>query len=164
MFQCLNRSSKDAVEHTRMMTGSQFFMGLKSLFEDIRKRNDLKKVELQVFSYLNMAGDENTSSDICKNMNLNKAMVSKTLDALNKRGLVEYKTDEKDRRFVHYFITEKGQPIVEDLHNVWNYTHINLFKGLSDEEVNQFFDICKKMHHNMLEMQALNNEEENQKC
>lgn len=147
-------------EHARMMTGNQFWLGLKRLFDDIRKRNDLKKVELQVIGYLNMAGDENTSSDICRNMHLNKAMVSKTLDALNKRGLVDYKTDENDRRFVHYFITEKGQLIVNDLHNVWNYTHNNLFKGIPDEEIDQFFKTCKKMHANMLAMQ--DKEEENQ--
>ncbi len=150
MFNC----DTGPMERMHMMHGNQFIIGLKERFDVTRKEHDLKKVELQIISYLSMASDEdNTSSDIVRNLHMNKAMVSKTLDALNKRGLVEFRTDAKDRRYVHYYTSEQARPILDKLNEVWEYTKINLFKGLEKDEVDEFFRIARIMHTNMMEMQ-----------
>lgn len=150
MFNC----DTGPMERAHMMHGNQFIIGLRERFEVARKAHDLKKVELQIISYLSMATDEdNTSSDIVRNLHMNKAMVSKTLDTLNKRGLVEFRTDAKDRRYVHYFTTDQAQPILDSLSEAWEYTKQNLFKGLEKSEIDEFFRITRIMHSNMLEMQ-----------
>lgn len=146
-----------SIERMRVIHGNQFVLEMKTRFENIRKQYDLKKVELQIINYLfNCENEENTAKDITIMLHMNKAMVSKNLDALCKKNLVETKTDENDRRFIHYYVTEEAKPIIEDIQNTWDYMQINLFDGVSEEDRELFYQICKTLHANLLKMQDCN--------
>lgn len=148
-----------SIERMKIVHGNQFVMEIKKKFEDIRKQYNLKKVELQIINYLfNCEDNANTAKDITIMLHMNKAMVSKNLDALSKRNLVFAKPDEKDRRFIHYFVTEEAKPIIEGIQDTWVYMEKNLFVGVTEEERDQFYRICKILHSNLIHMQDKPNE------
>jgi len=147
----------------RMVYGNQFVIRLKEMFANTRKKHNLTNVEMQILSYLNMAEEtDNTSKAICQNMHMNKAMVSKTLDGLSKRNLVCFKTDENDRRYVHYYLTEEAKPITEDFQSVWDYLHSNLFVGFDEDEIAAFFKMCRRIHENMMKIDEQSKSEESE--
>ncbi len=154
MFQC-----RQSVENREsLFRGNQFVLNLKGKFDDLRKKHDLKKVEMQILWYVYIADEtENTPGDICKHLGMNKAMVSKGLDALYKRNMVVCAMDENDRRYVHYTIGENGEAVCDDFEHLWEYMRVNLFKGIPQKDVDTFLDVAKKMHMNLLELEKEEN-------
>lgn len=136
-----------------LLKGNQFILSLKIMFDDLRKKYDLKKVEMQILWCVYISEENvNTPSDIGRILAMNKAMVSKGLDSLYKRNMVTYLVDDKDRRYVHYTIGENGKAVCEDFEHLWDYMREKLFKGIPKEDVDKFLEVAKKMHMNLLEL------------
>lgn len=152
MFKC-KQSEQD---REGLLKSNQFVLGLKMKFDELRKKYDLKKVEMQILWCVYVADDKvNTPGEICRHLAMNKAMVSKGLDSLYQRKMVTYWVDDKDRRYVHYTIGENGEAICEDFERLWEYMKERLFKGIPQKDVDTFLKVAKKMHENLLELEEL---------
>lgn len=148
-------------ERDRMKSGNLFFQAWREQNEIVRKKHNLKKVEAQILGYLYIANPgETRGTDICKYLQMNKAMVSKTLDALEKRGLVEYQADENDRRFVHYYLADAAKPLCDDWNAIWSHAKSELFHGIPAEQVNIFLQVSRKMYENLIALSFDNQNQE----
>lgn len=85
-----------------------------------RKRKDepLSSETLDILSRIALAQEAVTPLAISRQTGLTKPMVSKLIEGLNKKGYLEKKKDEKDRRSYFLQITEEGRRV---LNQTWQY-------------------------------------------
>jgi DNA-binding MarR family transcriptional regulator len=66
----------------------------------------------------------NTCTDLSRNMDHDKGALTRVVDQLVERGLIERRRDDDDRRVSNLFVTDAGYAVVADLAgrvvDVWN--------------------------------------------
>jgi DNA-binding MarR family transcriptional regulator len=122
-------------------------------FNEIKKKYGLKKVEIETLFYLSKCGSENTPTDITRRLNLNRGHVSQAIDALLKKDLIAAVADQKDRRSMHYTITTGAVTIIDEIANAKKKMDAQILKGITEEELDTYRQITKKIIANIREMQ-----------
>jgi DNA-binding MarR family transcriptional regulator len=135
-----------------VLKGNDFKHLVDRVFDEIKKKYDLKRVEIEVLFFLSKCGSENTPTDITKRLNLNRGHVSQSVDGLLKRQLISAVADEQDRRCMHYTITENAAPIIEEIAQAKEAMDRQILKGITDEELKQYRMISDKMIKNIREL------------
>lgn len=77
--------------------------------------------------------------------------VTRMLDALEKRGLVTRTADPEDRRKYLIFFTEAGKALMNRLAPLAIEERRRLFQGLSQQELDAFEAVLKRIEQNILE-------------
>lgn len=131
-----------------LFLGRKFKSLLKHCFEPIRRKYDLKQVEIEVLSYL-AANPGATSTDVYKELNLNKGHVSQSTIHLQSCGLIELHVNPKDKRSATYSLTEKGYSVYSDIMLIHDDVLSKLFEDVSSEEKKVFLDISGKVLRNI---------------
>jgi DNA-binding MarR family transcriptional regulator len=134
------------------LKGGDFKRLLDSQLDEIKKKYQLKKVEIEVLFYLSKCGSENTPTDITKRLNLNRGHVSQAIDALLKRQLIASVADQQDRRCMHYTITPNAVSIIDEITNVKKKMDEQILKGITEEELAVYKKISEKMKKNIREI------------
>jgi DNA-binding MarR family transcriptional regulator len=134
------------------LKGGDFKRLIDMQFDEIKKKYNLKKVEIEVLFFLSRCGDENTPTDITKRLNLNRGHVSQAIDALLKRELVSSVADTQDRRCMHYTITTNAVEIIDEIAGAKKRMDEQILKGISEEELEQYKKTSDKMIKNIREL------------
>jgi DNA-binding MarR family transcriptional regulator len=134
------------------LKGSDFKHLVDKQFEEIKKKYDLKKVDIEVLFFLSKCGNENTPTDITKRLNLNRGHVSQAIDNLLKRQLINAVADEKDRRCMHYTITAKAVSLIDEIANVKKEMDQQILQGITEEELAVYKRISDRMTKNIREL------------
>jgi DNA-binding MarR family transcriptional regulator len=134
------------------LKGGDFKRLIDTQFDELKRKHGLKKVEIEVLFFLSKCGDENTPTDITKRLNLNRGHVSQAIDYLLKRQLIAAAADEQDRRCMHYTITPKAVPIIDEIAQVRESMEEQVFKGITEEELEMYKKISDKMIKNIRRM------------
>ena len=132
-----------------ILRGGQFKRILENSMTEIRKATGLKRVEVEVIHFLHICGEKNTMKDICMNLQMNKGHISTAMDSLCKKQYVVAVQDKEDRRYVHYFLTDKSALVAERISEKWNDLMAQLSKGISEKEVEHFKRIARIIGKNM---------------
>ena len=108
-----------------MKRSTELFIGLRSLFrlyDKMLKRvcteHDLTLVEADIISFLQNNPEKDTAADIVELRMLSKGAVSKGVDALIRKGLLERIPDTKDRRRIHLKLNRQAEPVMESINEV----------------------------------------------
>lgn len=115
----------------------------------IRKKYNLCRIDLQILTYLESAGEYNTSKNIVDTGFFTKGHVSQSLTRLHEMELVEMVQDKQDRRLYHLFLTEKAKEIVGQVHEVQSRINQIVFKDISKEELHLLSKIAAKITDNI---------------
>lgn len=135
-----------------ILRGGQFKRLIELTIHEIRKRTGLKRVEVEILYFLHNSNEKNTMKDICHYMQMNKGHISIALDGLCKKGYITQNQDAEDRRYIHYHLTDSSNEIVEQIDIEWNKMMVQLAKGISEEELEQFKLIARKIGNNIEEI------------
>ena len=122
----------------------------KAYLEMTRKYN-LTNNEIAVVSYLSIS-EKDTASDIVNELLFSKSHVSLSVDSLVKKGLIEKVQDQQDKKISHLLLTEKADPMINDLFLRKKEIEEIFFKGFTREEKTQFQMLIEKMVSNITEM------------
>ena len=87
--------------------------------------------------------------DIEEAFHLSHPTVSGLLSRLEKKGFIQLKTDENDRRCKRIFILPKGEECTDTLHQTILATEEKLVSGFTEEEKNQFRSLLERTVTNM---------------
>ena len=131
-----------------LFLGRKFKTLLKKSFEPIRKKYGLKQVEIEVLSYL-AANPEATSTDVYKELNLNKGHVSQSTIHLQAKKKIELHTNPNDKRSATYSLTDTGYSVYNEVMKIHAQILSNLFSGISDTEKKQFLAVSDKILNNI---------------
>ncbi len=135
-----------------MLKGNAFCNMVESFHADMRKRYGLKKNEIEVLFFLGSCREMNTPSQVASMTQMTRGHVSQAIDTLLSRELITGEQDEKDRRSIHYFVTDKAKVIVKELEKSRDEMEVRLFEGVSAEERETLERLILKVSSNMEEI------------
>ena len=84
-----------------------------------------------------------------ENSLLDNARITREVDALEKRNLVERRSVNNDRRKVALFLTDKGHAIKEDLLRIQIQHYEKSLENISDDDLKNLERILKQVDDNM---------------
>ncbi len=126
--------------------------------QGLMKKYDLKIADIDVLYYVAHSGKKNLAKDIVDG-GMSKANVSKTVEHLHRKGLVELCADKEDRRCVHIEPTEDAKEIICEVENIRKDMGISLSKGISEDDreavVRVMHQLCENMSHELYEMEKI---------
>ncbi len=104
--------------------------------------------------------NENVSQkQIADGFNISAAAVAVTLKKLESLGLIVRSASETDSRRNHICISEKGMEIIEQTRLIFGAIDRLMFKGFSDEEIEQLRVFSQRMYDNLVEADGVTTEQ-----
>ena len=120
---------------------TEIWTGLRSLLrlydhmlKDVCKEHGLTLVEAEVVSFLRNNPKKDTAADIVELRMISKGAVSKAVEELIRKSLLERIPDTEDRRRIHLSLTDHALPIIEKIEEAKTNFMQELFAGLTSEE------------------------------
>ena len=130
---------------------------LTRLSEALQEEVGVSLVEQEFLGQVGKAGGEIRMSDVAHNLWVSKAAVTKIVDRLEERELVERRPAESDRRVIHLVLTQEGGRV---LRGSWKlieaWVKENFADRLSREEVKELGGILQKLIESHGQWEALN--------
>ena len=94
--------------------------------------------------------DGQTQQSLADVSNKNKASITHLIDNLEKRRLVERRTDKSDRRNKLIFLTSEGASLQEELSSIVKKTTREATAGIDKKELKLAKKVLKKMVENLV--------------
>lgn len=108
-------------------------------------RGGLARPEYDVLTALRRVGGDLTPTQLARETFASGAAVTKRLRLLEERGLVERRTDERDRRVSHLSLTERGQELIDWLLPEQVRYDASLLSELSTQRQRELADILSEL-------------------
>ncbi len=106
--------------------------------------------EVAVLLFLSRnAPQQDTSTDIAAVHGISKALVARSVDRLQKRGLIAGERDADDRRLIHLRLCGEGEAIAAQMRQDCRRIAAQLHAGISEEELHAAHRIMRKMQRNL---------------
>ena len=132
-----------------MTRSTELWMGLRSLlrlYDKMLKKvcmeHDLTVIEADVISFLQNNPGKDTAADIVDLRLLSKGAVSKAVESLLQKSLLERIPDTEDRRRIHLKLKPEAGPVTESIDEVREEFLNTVLDGFAKEELEahaQFF-------------------------
>ena len=119
-----------------MRRGRQFKQLMNKKMDGIIREYDVKRVEIEILRFLA----------------LNKGQISKTLEHLCTMHYLESMPDKKDRRYMHYILSEEAKELVRRINAIWDDMHQQIMSGIQAEDRAIFNKVLKHAMANMERM------------
>ena len=116
--------------------------------QELMKKYDLRIADIDVLYYVAHAEGKNMAKDIADE-GMSKANVSKSVEHLHSKGLVELCADKEDRRCVHIEPTKEAQDIITEVEKIRKHMGISLSEGISKEDRETVVRVMHKLCDNM---------------
>ena len=117
-----------------LIMGQQFKKLYEKCYGHIMQTYGLKKIDIDVLYFLSHSGKQDTAKDIANLIYVSKAHVSKAIENLHQKALIDLIAEPSDRRYVHISISGSGQQIVDEIKQIRAKTEKILFDGISPED------------------------------
>lgn len=92
-----------------------------------------------------------TQAEAAENLGVSPASVALSAKRMCAAGLIERKSDALDMRCNRLTATEKGRRALDDFLSVFSEIDARTFEGFSDEELDQFYGMLRRMMNNIAE-------------
>ena len=128
---------------------TELLMGFRSLLrlydkmlKKVCREHDLSVIEADVVSFLQNNPGKNTAVDIVELRMLSKGAVSKAVESLIQKSLLERIPDREDRRRIHLKLKPEAADLTESIEDVRREFVDTVLEGFTKEELDthrQFF-------------------------
>ena len=112
-------------------------------------RMELTAAQGRIMGYIAHSPHPLCSRDIEEEFRLSHPTVSGLLSRLEKKGFIEFRPDENDRRCKRIFMLAKGRECHDTMHRTIEENEARLVEGFSPEEKEQFRSFLKRAIANM---------------
>lgn len=133
-----------------MSRSTELFIGMRNLFrlydkllKKVCMEHDLTVIEADIISFLENNPGKDTAADIVELRGLSKGAVSKAVECLIQKTLLERVPDLEDRRKIHLKIMPEAGPVTESINEVKEEFVGTILEGFTKEELemqSQFLD------------------------
>lgn len=120
-------------------------------YEMLRNQYEVKQIEIEILYYLSQKS-EASSSEICRELDLNKGQVSTAMENLRKRGFVTAKQDLSDRRYMYFSMTKLGGPVIQAAEQIKTRVESQIFAGFSEKDFQKLDYLTERIFNNMDEI------------
>jgi len=90
-----------------------------------------------------------TQSELTECLNRSPSTITKTVQRMEKAGLVKRCPDDSDERVSRVFLTDAGRAIQPAVEEVWNRLDRQIFAGFSPQELALFSDFLIRVCRNI---------------
>ena len=139
-----------------MNRSEQILLGIKdakNLYErqldPLVEGSGLSKLQIDVLLFLYNNPEHDTAQSVCSLRGLAKSNVSKGVDGLVRRGLLERRTDPDNRRTVRLKLTDKALPVVREGAACQDKFFRQLLQGISPAEMETVQRLFSQIHENV---------------
>lgn len=132
-----------------LMHGTRFKHLLSSRMETLMGEYGLRKIDVEILYYLSRCGNRDTSRDIREKYQFTKGHISQSVERLQEMGFVEGIPDQRDRRCIHFRLTEAASGAVRRISDMWDDMTAIIFEGVTEEEKRVLRLAAKKIARNM---------------
>ena len=91
---------------------------------------------------------------LAKAIGIEQPSLGRTLDQLEEKGLISRQTCANDRRAKRIKLTEKADPIIEEMETVIKQTRGEILSGISPEELDLLISLIARLEQNIIELQS----------
>ncbi|MDR1598876.1 MAG: MarR family winged helix-turn-helix transcriptional regulator [Oscillospiraceae bacterium] len=102
---------------------------------DAAERLGLSFAEADVLCFLRENPLYDNARDIAAYRDVSRAYVSKAVESLSAKGMLEVSRDKADRRYYHLVITDKAMDVAETLHEAQQGFYETVTQGLTESEL-----------------------------
>ncbi|MFA7119686.1 MAG: MarR family transcriptional regulator [Sphaerochaetaceae bacterium] len=141
-----------------MIKGGEILQRLRlimQLFElysgDVCEKYGLSQIELNIVMFLHNNPGKDTASEIIEQRRLPKANVSKAVELLIQKGLLQRMQDKGDRRRIHLMLTDEALKITPDISLAMDSFVAQLFSGFTLAERMLYADMNARIAQNATE-------------
>lgn len=131
------------------LKGTEFKHVVDTLFEPVKQKYGLKKVDIEVLYHLNKYRDFTTPTDIHNRLKINKGHISQAIDTLTSKGFIVATPNPKDKRSMHYSVTDEASEVIEEIMDIKTSFEEKVFAGISKEEIETYKKISCKIMKNI---------------
>ncbi|MBK2003769.1 MarR family winged helix-turn-helix transcriptional regulator [Listeria ivanovii] len=146
-IQLMNDVSEEDAIITELFLDFQWtYRNMQKVYDDVLDKNNLSESRFIILMFLKRAqNQELLPSVIAEKLGATRATVSKLLKAMELKGWIAKKTSTVDKRAIPVQLTEAGMNILEDFLPINFQTVHQLFDQLTQEEMQQFSYLLKKI-------------------
>lgn len=101
--------------------------------------------EMFILNYLTNKPDDATPSKLANAMNASTARIAMALRSLERKGLIQRRIDNEDRRKVLVSITELGFDLVKSEHEAVHDTMVKIIQELGEDDTREFMRIVDRI-------------------
>lgn len=113
----------------------------------------LNATSFQVIMFFANNPEFNTARDLCQFRGMKTGIASVAIEQLTQAGLLERRTDPKDRRVQRLYLTEKSDCLVEEGRAVQRRFFDQIRKGMTEEEFDIYIRLTMKLKDTIEEME-----------
>ncbi len=132
-----------------LMSGHQYKKLFEKKYEDMMKKYDLRKVEIEILYYIANCAEHDTAKDIASLQYISKAYISNSIERLTGKKYITVAEDGMDRRYSHIQITKTALPVIEEIKSIREEILSIIFKGISREDMDTMLCLSGQMVRNM---------------
>lgn len=96
---------------------------------------------------------EQSQIQLAKAIGIEQPSLVRTLDQLEEKGLIIRHICANDRRAKLIKLTEKAEPIMEEVNKVIDITHHEILSGITPEELVVFINLVERLEQNIINLQ-----------
>lgn len=104
---------------------------------------------IPILSYIK-ANPMCTQTEIAEEFSKTPAAITLSTQKLEKQGLIEKHIDKENLRVKRLTVTEEGKKLVKESVDVFDNIDLLMRKDISDEELENFYNVLYKMYKNLL--------------
>ena len=132
-----------------ILQGGQFKKLLEEQSDELRQKYDMKRAELEILYFLSKSGEHNTSTDIHRQLMMNRGHISQAVDNLCRRNYIIAIPDKNDRRYVHYEISDHAKELITEMTSRREAMNQKILEGVSEEELKIYREVSEKIRNNI---------------
>lgn len=134
---------------TEMWTGLRSLIRLyDKMLKKVCTEHDLTMIEADVISFLRNNPGKDTAADIVELRGLSKGAVSKAVESLIQKSLLERIPDTEDRRRIHLRMKPEAEPVTEMVDDVKEEFLNAVLGGFTNEELEEHTRFFQRMFDN----------------
>lgn len=110
---------------------------------------DLTAAQGHILGFVHRSPQPPCPRDIEEAFRLSHPTVSGLLTRLEKKGFIEFRPDENDRRCKRIYMLPKGQNVVDTMHRTIEQNERRMVQGFTEQEKEQFAQFMQRAIENM---------------
>ncbi len=119
-----------------------------SMLRPVCDQYNLSSMEVTIISFLYNNPSKDTAADIVELRMLSKGNVSKAVENLIQKSLLQRQQDREDRRKIHLSLTPAAKPVTQKIERVKQTFRKQVFRGFSAEEQALFIQLNNRIAEN----------------
>ena len=122
----------------------------RTLFDQRVKDLGITRAQWSALSALSRHETEGTiQSDLARELEVGKVTIGGLIDRLETSGIVERRTDAKDRRIRRVFITQKGYDVIEQMQLIGRELNTLIMKDITLDKIHLAEEVLHEMKVNL---------------